>query len=70
MDRFDDGVLIQSEVQCLCSTTGRQQGLMGVGLFKALHQSGPGQRGVDTRQGSDINKEAGPWSVMKTYIII
>lgn len=41
---FDDGVLIQSEVQRLGGAAGRQQGLMGVGLFEALHQTGPGRR--------------------------
>lgn len=41
---FDDGVLIQSEVQRLGSAAGRQQGLMGVGLFEALHQTGPKKR--------------------------
>lgn len=43
VDRFDDGVLVQSEVQRLGSAAGRQQGLMGVGLFEALHQTGPGR---------------------------
>lgn len=44
VDRFDDGVLVQSEVQRLGSAAGRQQRLMGVGLFEALHQTGPGRR--------------------------
>lgn len=43
VDRFDDGVLVQGEVQRLGSAAGRQQGLMGVGLFEALHQTGPGR---------------------------
>lgn len=43
VDRFDDGVLIQSEVQRLGGAAWRQQGLMGVGLFEALHQTGPGK---------------------------
>lgn len=42
MDGFDDGVLVQGEVQRLSGAAGRQQGLMGVGLFEALHQTGPG----------------------------
>lgn len=44
VDRFDDGVLVQGEVQRLGGAAGRQQGLMGVGLFEALHQTGPGRR--------------------------
>ena len=44
VDRFDDGVLIQGEVQCLSGTAGGQQGLMGVGLFETLHQTRPGWR--------------------------
>lgn len=44
--RFDDSVLIQSEVQGLSGTAGRKQGLMGVGLFEALHQTGPGRARV------------------------
>lgn len=46
VDRFDDGVLIQSEVQRLCGAAGRQQGLMGVGLFEALHQTGPERKRI------------------------
>lgn len=41
VDGFDDGVLVQGEVQRLGGAAGRQQGLMGVGLFEALHQTGP-----------------------------
>ena len=44
VDGFDDGVLVQGEVQRLGGAAGRQQGLMGVGLFEALHQTGPGRR--------------------------
>lgn len=47
MDRFDNGVLIQSEVQRLGSAAGGQQGLMGMGLFEALHQTGPGRNKRD-----------------------
>lgn len=43
VDRFDDGILVQSEVQRLGGAAGGQQGLMGVGLFEALHQTGPGK---------------------------
>lgn len=44
MDRFDDGILIQCEVQRLGSAAGGQQRLMGMGLFEALHQTGPRRR--------------------------
>ncbi len=41
MDGFDDGILVQREVQSLGRAAWRQQGLVRVRLLEALHETHP-----------------------------